>query len=253
MRLNPPHVGELPPQIVGQTLDDLRPPAGLRLPRQNVPADLPVEEDELAVDGERGANPRVPDTLLERTEKRGIVERRLRRKILPFHGDPFYRETVGLSSRLEPGGCPLLDIISQICETGLSITRQEWQGMPETPVRFYREADGSTPVLDWLVVLSGQDHRAFQKCRAAIDRLAAFGHELRRPQADLLRDGIYELRTRVGRVNYRILYFFHGREAAVLAHSLTKEDRVPPAEIDRALERKRRFEANPVRHTYEEE
>jgi hypothetical protein len=35
---------------------------------------------------------------------------------------------------------------------------------------------------------------------------------LRRPHADYLEDGIYELRWRNGTVQYRILYFFHGRE-----------------------------------------
>ena len=45
---------------------------------------------------------------------------------------------------------------------------------------------------------------------AVIRWLALFGHELRRPKADFLRDGIYELRAREGRANYRVLYFFHG-------------------------------------------
>jgi hypothetical protein len=40
--------------------------------------------------------------------------------------------------------------------------------------------------------------------------------------------------------------------AAVVSHGLAKERVVPPKEIDRAVERKRRFEANPHRHTYEE-
>jgi phage-related protein len=79
------------------------------------------------------------------------------------------------------------------------------------------------------------------------------GHELRRPEADLLRDGIYELRTRRGRVQYRILYFFHGQNAAILSHALTKESRVPPAEIDRAIRRQEAFERDPTRHSYEEE
>jgi hypothetical protein len=48
------------------------------------------------------------------------------------------------------------------------------------------------------------------------------------------------------------LYFFHGNVAAVVSHGIVKEDRVPPVEIDRALERKRRFEANPNKHTYQE-
>jgi hypothetical protein len=48
------------------------------------------------------------------------------------------------------------------------------------------------------------------------------------------------------------LYFFHDAIAAVVSHGLVKERAVPPKEIDRAVERKKRFEANPARHTYEE-
>jgi len=64
-------------------------------------------------------------------------------------------------------------------------------------------------------------------CRAKIELLGNFGHELRRPAADFLRDGIYEFRAKQGRVQYRILYFFHGRNVAILAHCLTKEEHVP--------------------------
>jgi phage-related protein len=64
-----------------------------------------------------------------------------------------------------------------------------------------------------------------------------------------LRDGIHELRARAGRVQYRLLYFFHGRTAAILAHGLTKEGDVSDAEIERALTRKRRFEHVPERHS----
>ena len=78
------------------------------------------------------------------------------------------------------------------------------------------------------------------------------GHELRRPEADFLRDGIYELRVSRRGVHYRILYFFHGAVAAVVSHGLVKEQAVPPEEIDRAIERKKRFEANPSKHTYQE-
>ena len=78
------------------------------------------------------------------------------------------------------------------------------------------------------------------------------GHELRRPEADFLRDGIYELRVSLLGVHRRILYFFHGNAAAVVSHGLVKERVVPPKEIDRAIARKKRFEANPSRHTLEE-
>jgi phage-related protein len=124
--------------------------------------------------------------------------------------------------------------------------------MPEVRVRFYCEADGAAPVLDWLAEHQRRDRRAYNKCREALERLALFGHELRRPTADLLRDGVYELRVRVGRVNHRLLYFFHGREAAIVAHSLTKERAVPPADLQRALERRARFEADPKKHTHGE-
>jgi hypothetical protein len=77
-------------------------------------------------------------------------------------------------------------------------------------------------------------------------------HELRRPEGDLLRDGIYELRIGLNHVNYRILYFFHGRVAAVLAHGLAKQDRIPEAAIEAALARKQKYERDPALHTFEE-
>lgn len=124
--------------------------------------------------------------------------------------------------------------------------------MPETEVLFYCDADGLAPVVEWLDDLAKRDRRAFNKCRQVIVRLATFGHELRRPIADLLQDGVYELRVRVGTVNYRLLYFFHGRSVAVLAHGLTKEKAIPETDLKLALKRKKLFEADPAKHTYEE-
>lgn len=73
--------------------------------------------------------------------------------------------------------------------------------MPRINVVFYAEDDDDVPVLDWLKELRRSDQRAYESCVAAIKRLTEFGHELRRPLADFLRDGIYELRVRKGRVN----------------------------------------------------
>jgi len=124
--------------------------------------------------------------------------------------------------------------------------------MPKTDVLFYQEADGRSPVVEWLEELRKMDTAAYAKCAAVIERLEELGHELRRPTADLLRDDIYELRAKKGHVNYRFLYFFHGRHVAIVAHGLTKEDVVPAADIERALRRKRAFEEDPERHTYKE-
>ncbi len=87
------------------------------------------------------------------------------------------------------------------------------------------------------------------KCLARLGRLEDRGYELRRPEADYLRDGIYELRVGYQRRNYRMLYFFHGRIAAVVSHGLEKERAIPPQEIDLAVTRKRKFEQDPQAHT----
>ena len=132
---------------------------------------------------------------------------------------------------------------SQFCEHGVE------RHVPRTKIVLYREADGTVPLLEWLAELP---EKAQLKCRARIKRLAELGHELRRPEADYLRHGIYELRVALQGVNYRMLYFFHGQLAAVVSHGLIKERVVPPQEMDTAIARKAQFEKRPERHTHEE-
>jgi len=121
--------------------------------------------------------------------------------------------------------------------------------MPKTRVLFFKDDDGSIPMLEWLDSLPT---KVVDKCTVRIERLAALGHELRRPEADFLQDGIYELRVGLGHVNYRMLYFFHKNLAVVLSHGVTKEREIPAKEINKAIERKQKFEANPEQHTHEE-
>ena len=77
-----------------------------------------------------------------------------------------------------------------------------------TRVVFFAEDNGTLPIVDWLDALIS---KAQVKCLAKLKRLEELGHELRRPEADLLKDGIYELRIGLQGVNYRILYFFTER------------------------------------------
>jgi phage-related protein len=119
-----------------------------------------------------------------------------------------------------------------------------------TTIVFFRDEDGGAPFLDWFDRLP---EKAKVQCRARLELLAEQGHQLRRPAADYLRDGIYELRAKAGRVQYRMLYFFHGRQVVVISHGITKQEAaVPPTEIERARRRKRVFEADPPRHTHKE-
>ncbi len=105
------------------------------------------------------------------------------------------------------------------------------------------------PLLEWLESIP---QKAQDKCRIRLGRLAELGHELRRPEADYLRDEVYELRVGLNHVNYRMLYFFHGRDIVVVSHGLTKRKIVPSKEINLAIKRKEEFEKNPTTHTYRE-
>ena len=123
--------------------------------------------------------------------------------------------------------------------------------MPPTRLVLYREADGSVPLLDWLDELVP---KARAKCRVRLERLAELSHELRRPEADFLRDGIYELRVKQAGMNYRMLYIFHGTQAVVVSHGFSKQEaRVPSREIEIATRRKKAFEAGPEVHTHTED
>jgi hypothetical protein len=120
--------------------------------------------------------------------------------------------------------------------------------MPVTRLVLFRDADGTVPLFDWF---DGLPKKVVVKCRSRLERLRSLGHELRRPEADLLRDGIYELRVGHQGVNYRMLYFFHHNIAAVVSNGLMKERTVPHTEIDRAIRRREMYLANPTQHTQE--
>lgn len=122
--------------------------------------------------------------------------------------------------------------------------------MPKTKVVFFQDDDESVPVLEWLNTLP---YKVQDKCLVKISRLCEMGYELRRPEADILRDKIYELRIGFQGINYRILYFFYSNQAAVIAHGIVKERVVPPEAINIAIQRKKKFESNPEKYTYEED
>jgi hypothetical protein len=121
--------------------------------------------------------------------------------------------------------------------------------VPRIHVVFYQEHPDAVPALDWFETLPT---KAQDKCLVKIERLRELGHELRRPEADYLRDGIYELRIGLRGINYRILYFFHGKIAAVLALGLVKERVVPTGVIEEAIRMNQQFTQNPKAHTYQE-
>ena len=119
--------------------------------------------------------------------------------------------------------------------------------MPKTALSFFREANGFVPLVEWLDRLAAA---ARDSCIERLEQLEANGHELRRPHAENLGRGIYELRTKHMGVNYRMLYFFYGRAAVIVTQGFEKQQAaVPDREILLALARKRTFELDPATHS----
>ena len=123
--------------------------------------------------------------------------------------------------------------------------------MAQSELYLFRDpASDSVPFLEWLHELPP---KVRAKCALRVNRLAELGHELRRPEADFLRNGIYELRANYQGVNYRILYFFAGHAIVVVSHGLIKEGSVPPSDIDLAIDRKKEVEIDFKRFTFRPE
>ena len=98
---------------------------------------------------------------------------------------------------------------------------------------YYEDRNGGSPIEEFIDGLPSVMHQA--RVLAVIGLLEEHGVGLHRHYADLLEDGIHELRVRVGRLRYRILYFYWQRNKIVLTHGFAKTTRrVPEREIRRA-------------------
>ncbi len=120
--------------------------------------------------------------------------------------------------------------------------------MPHMTVSVFCEANGDIPLEGWLANLEKRFPKAYERALERMLQLESYGNELKMPHSKPLRDGIYELRWRVVKVQYRILYFFHGKCGAALSHGITKEGEVPAGDIDLAVKRKKLIVTNPTKH-----
>ncbi len=106
-------------------------------------------------------------------------------------------------------------------------------------VIFYDKADGTKPAEEFIESL---DEKMQAKILRTIKLLQNNGKELREPFSKYLRDGIFELRARVGSDISRVLYFFIIGQRAVLTHGFIKKtNKTPQAEIDRAIRYKSEY------------
>ena len=120
---------------------------------------------------------------------------------------------------------------------------------------YYETQEGHCQVEEFI---RNQQTRQRAKILNWIELLESSGPQLPRPYADLLTDGIHELRIKVSGDQLRILYFFCYKDYIVLTHPFAKHtNRVPPAEITHALNCRddftNRYTEAFLRETYDEE
>ena len=103
-------------------------------------------------------------------------------------------------------------------------------------IYFYVDERGHKPVKEFIDILPLKDQA---KVLAYLDELKKQGHNLRRPMADYLGEGIYELRPK----DNRVFYFFFLKDNAVLLHARRKKtDRIPAGDMEICLKRRRQAE-----------
>lgn len=103
-------------------------------------------------------------------------------------------------------------------------------------IEFYVAPDGSCPTRDFLNRLTKEERARVIRL---IKLLSEEGYNLKRPYADTLESGIYELRTHQGHKQYRVLYFYFYQDKIILSHGIYKPDKkVKTSEIEKAIKHK---------------
>jgi phage-related protein len=103
-------------------------------------------------------------------------------------------------------------------------------------IEFYKDNRSIEPAKNFLLSIP---KKAQAKFFFLIDLLKENGPELKRPYADILKNGIYELRVEFQKSQYRILFFFIIGKYIYLSHGFIKKQwKVPNKEIVKAKNHK---------------
>jgi len=104
--------------------------------------------------------------------------------------------------------------------------KSKWQ------VLYYETAAGERPVEKFIDSRKDRDQA---KIFSWVSLMEEQGPNLPRPYADLLADGIHELRVKLSGDQVRILYFFCYKDYIILTHAFRKQTiTVPEGEIKKA-------------------
>ena len=103
----------------------------------------------------------------------------------------------------------------------------------------YETGDGYCEIERFLDSLSGRNRA---KVLSWIAALTEQGPYLPRPFADLVEDGIHELRIKLSGEQFRILYYFCYGNYIILSHPFLKStDTIPDAEVRKAKKNRAEF------------
>lgn len=121
-------------------------------------------------------------------------------------------------------------------------------------VLYYETSDGICPVQEFIDNRKDKDQA---KIFSWLSLLEEKGPNLPRPYADILTEGIHELRVKLTGDQVRILYFFCFKEFIILSHAFIKRtNTVPQAELKRARKCRadflKRFDEKKIREVLDE-
>jgi phage-related protein len=103
-------------------------------------------------------------------------------------------------------------------------------------IEFYESVSGKYPIEEFISSLEVKSQARIAK---SLDLLEEFGIKLGMPYTKYLEKQLWELRIRVGRNRYRIIYFLHTEKTFILLHGFTKKtDAVSRADIEIANNRR---------------
>jgi hypothetical protein len=101
--------------------------------------------------------------------------------------------------------------------------------VPDWKIIYYEDSRGTSPIYEFIKSQKVTDQA---KIASWLSLLEEKGPLLPRPYADLLRNGIHELRIKLSGNQVRFLYFFCFQDFIVLTNSFTKTtSRVPEKQI----------------------
>jgi phage-related protein len=103
-------------------------------------------------------------------------------------------------------------------------------------IEFYQTGSGKYPVEEFINSLEVKSQARIAR---TLDLLEEFGIELGMPYTKYLEKQLWELRIRVGRNRYRIIYFLHTGKTFILLHGFSKKtDAVSRTDIETAKNRR---------------